>query len=96
MRIAFRIDKQREITAVFLTEVNNVYKYELMCYAHLGQHGGCSIDWLYQDTRPATKDQYAALLSELISAVGYSNLKVVRNLPAYSTTVELINGNKGA
>lgn len=49
-----------------------------MCYAHIGQHG--EIDRNYtQFTRPASKEQYADLLQELIS-IGYDNLKVYKRL----------------
>lgn len=54
-----------EVTAVFPTEVWNA-RGDVTCYAHNGQHGGCSLEW-YHRTRPATPAEYAPLLKELRS-----------------------------
>lgn len=94
MRIVFRKDKTGEITAVYLNEVSNPYKYQLVCYAHLGQHGGCCIDWLYQDTKPATPKEYTSLLKELRdyhSDYDSVLLSVIKKLPRYSKTVKFLN-----
>ena len=93
MKIAFRKCKQGLIDAVFLNEIHS-YDYQLTCYAHTGQHSACSIDWLYQDTTPATQAEYKDLLNELTNSIGYTYLEVVNRLPAYSKTVALFN--KGA
>lgn len=70
-RVAFRI-YDGEVTAIFVDELYNERLYGntmLMCYAHLGQHSGCSssilVDW---DT--ATVEQYTDLLVEL-GVIGY-------------------------
>lgn len=62
--VVFRKDrgKNPEITAVFptLTERPGM----MTCYAHVGQHGTCSLQW-YWSTRRATPEEYADLLAEL-------------------------------
>ena len=88
-KVAFFIDKKRtyiprgcgmtpgyaprEVTAVFVDTGNFRMKE---CYAHMGQHGTCGVDWLADMTRPATKKEYQALFDELENAVGY-NLEVL-------------------
>lgn len=72
--VIFRADKfgehKGEVTAVFPAEPAFVMSYEMTCYAHYGQHGSCSDEWYADKTRPATPDEYAPLLRELVS-VGY-------------------------
>lgn len=51
-----------DVTAVFPTLEGN--PGEMTCYAHIGQHGSCSLGWYYR-TRPAKPHEYAALLAEL-------------------------------
>lgn len=53
------------VTAVFPTLPSNTMP-DMVCYAHVGQHGSCSIGW-YSGTRPAYGDEYAPLLAELRS-----------------------------
>ena len=55
-----------EVTAVFVDEKNTQLPD---CYAHVGQHSICSIDWV-KEQKPATKKQYEPLLKELQS-IGY-------------------------
>jgi len=45
------------------------------CYAKIGQHSTCSIDYI-NDSREAEYFEYQFLLAELIS-VGYKNIEVV-------------------
>lgn len=54
--------KDAEVTAVFPTLPAG--RGEMTCYAHIGQHSGCTLGW-YNTTRPATPKEYAALLVEL-------------------------------
>lgn len=62
--VIFRRDSSGEITAVFPTEPADVYGRYMTCYAHVGQHGSCSMEW-YQTTKPAALPQYSALADEL-------------------------------
>lgn len=56
-----------EVTAIFTSRRINPARHagHRVCYAHVGQHSECSIEWVLKDTRPATKAEYAALLREL-------------------------------
>lgn len=64
--IIFRKDRGKDpsITAVFPTEVAGPKFGDMTCYAHIGQHSGCSFAW-YHTTRAAKPAEYADLLAEL-------------------------------
>lgn len=68
LRVIFRADRsgdfKGDVTAVFPTESADYAGREMTCYAHVGQHGGCTLGW-YRTTRPASPDEYAGLLAEL-------------------------------
>lgn len=72
VRAAFVADKESgDVTAVFDEKwetCNGIYN---ACYAHVGQHGPCSREWVVEDCREATHAEYAALLKELVDYVGY-------------------------
>lgn len=74
-RVIFRVnEKYGEVVAVF-PEIPSSPRYsECMCYAHIGQHGGCTIEW-YSKTRAAKHNEYADLLREL-QRVGYDDLVI--------------------
>lgn len=59
-----------EITAVFPEHSWSGVDSDMTCYAHVGQHGACSIEW-YHSTRRATPPEYAPLKRELES-LGYN------------------------
>lgn len=52
-----------ETFAVFPAEAQDIYG-NMLCYAHIGQHGTCS-DEYYRESRPATDEEIAPLLAEL-------------------------------
>lgn len=90
--IVFRKNKTGDITAVFLNEAFKHYGNSLVCYAHIGQHGECSMDWLYQDTMPATKEEYQDLFKEL--TIIYDDTKLIvkdRLPPFFNVQVKLRN-----
>lgn len=64
-----------EITAVFPCEPSDYQGYNMSCYAHIGQHGGCSQGW-YRTTRAAKPEEYADLKQELESGPYGYRLKV--------------------
>ena len=80
-KVIFRKEKDGGILAVF--PIYWDYRYNLMCYAHIGQHGGCSLEYYREDTKPAKSEDYAPLLEEL-RAIGYDDLQVCKRLPALS------------
>lgn len=55
-----------EITAVFPTIAADYAGRLMQCYAHIGQHCAGSLDW-YRSTRPATPEESADLLAELVT-----------------------------
>jgi len=67
-----------EVTAVFPCDPADRGGDMMTCYAHVGQHSGCSLQW-YRTTRPATKEEAAPLLAELRS-IGYTKLRVVQRI----------------
>lgn len=74
-RVIFRAERRKspEITAVLPDfEANHG---NMVCYAHVGQHGECSLDWYYS-TRSAKPVEYESLLAELQRI--YDNNLVVR------------------
>lgn len=59
-------DSKGDVTAVFPNMADDYAGRYFTVYAHVGQHGGGSLDW-YRSTRPARPDEYADLLAELRS-----------------------------
>ena len=70
-----------EVTAVLPCEPHDMSGSSMTCYAHVGQHGGCSTGW-YNTTRAARPDEYAGLKRELESAPYGYRLKVYKRLTA--------------
>ncbi len=62
--IIFRKESDGSILAIFPTIPESYSGYHMCCYAHVGQHGSCSIDY-YRETTPASESESAALLAEL-------------------------------
>lgn len=75
----------RYIDAVFL------YDRQITTYAHVGQHGSGSIDWLYLNTRPATPGSYQSLLAEISEIYSDYDLQIQTRLPPYQSTLKAIN-----
>ena len=78
--VLFRADRENGetyITAVFPCEPATMSGDTMSCYAHVGQHSGCSFGW-YQRTRAATEAEYYDLFLELQN-IGY-RLKVYRRM----------------
>ena len=48
------------------------------CYAHIGQHSACHMDYAKQ-SRLATPEEYKDLYEELTNSVGY-DLEIIENL----------------
>ncbi len=65
-----------EVTAVFPTLPADCRGAYMTCYAHTGQHSGCSHGFLYT-TKPALPEHYHRLLEELVS-IGYDDLKIYK------------------
>lgn len=64
-----------DVTAVFPCDPADAHGHSMSCFAHIGQHSGCSFEWYYT-TRAATPAEYAGLKRELESAPYGYRLKV--------------------
>jgi hypothetical protein len=77
--VVFRAERsgkfKGDVTAVFPCDPADSNGYEMTCYAHIGQHSGCSLGW-YHTTRAAKPEEYADLKKELESAPYGYRLKV--------------------
>lgn len=66
--VVFRAERsgpcKGDVTAVFPYEPADDTGQLMTCYAHTGQHSGCSMQW-YRETRPAKPAEYADLKREL-------------------------------
>ena len=74
--VIFRKEKDKTIIALFPYIIHDMAG-NVMCYAHLGQHGGASYNWAITETKPAKEDDYADLKRELENHYGY-NLNIVK------------------
>ena len=79
--VIFRIERRKdgEVTAVFPCEPSDYEGRTMTCYAHIGQHGGCSHEFVSSGRR-ATPDEYADLKRELESAPYGYRLKVYKRV----------------
>ena len=75
-RVIFRKDPEyhNEVVAVFPEYPGTNEIKTCLCYTEIGQHSACSYDW-YLSTKPATPEEYAPLLAELLR-IGYSNITI--------------------
>lgn len=76
-KVVFRKFKDGQVIALFPQEPWD-YKGNIVSYMHIGQHGGASRS-IVQDTKLATKEEYAPLLKEL-KKIGYNDLKVMKKI----------------
>lgn len=88
--IIFRTQKagdfKGEVTAVFPT-IPGTSGYDVTCYAHIGQHSTGSLEWMRNDTRPATDAERADLLAELR---GIYTTRPANRPDIYGEPVELV------
>lgn len=72
VRVLFRVDQDNgEIVAVFPDIPGTNDPYQMLCYAHVGQHNACSMDWFYEYTEKAKEGEYQPLKKEL-ELLGYN------------------------
>lgn len=79
--VVFRIGRRKdgEVTAVFPCEPAAIDGRTMTCYAHVGQHGGCSHQFV-RSSRRAKPEEYADLKAELESAPYGYRLKVYKRV----------------
>ena len=83
--VIFRIERRKggEVTAVFPCEPSGMDGRTMACYAHVGQHGGCSHQFVSSGRR-ALPAEYADLKAELEGAPYGYRLKVYKRVqPAH-------------
>lgn len=69
-KVIFRKTKDSsEIVAIFPYSIADL-SGSMTCYAHVGQHSACSVEWYRNHTKMATPKEYAALKKEL-EGLGY-------------------------
>ena len=73
-RVLFR--KWRSNGQVIAFFLDQVYRGYVMSYEHIGQHGNAS--YPHPQTEPASPEEYAELLRELVERVGYDDLRIVK------------------
>lgn len=71
------------VDAIFIAECDSYFERDsVMCYSHIGQHSGATLDYVHSMTRPATPDEFARLKRELES-IGYELQLVDRDSPKF-------------
>ena len=76
-KVIFRKESDGTILAVFNEYAD--FNYNLTCYAHIGQHQACSLEYYRDKTKPASENEYNELLNEL-KYIGYNDLKIAKRL----------------
>lgn len=79
--VIFRIERRKdgEVTAVFPCEPAAIDERTMTCYAHIGQHGGCSHQFVWSGRR-AKPEEYASLKAELEGVPYGYRLKVYKRV----------------
>ena len=73
--VMFRKERNGGILAVFPYD-SWKHNYNVLCYAHLGQHAACRWEYVICNTKPAKPEEYKSLYDELVS-IGYQ-LRVIK------------------
>jgi hypothetical protein len=79
-KVLFVKSEDNEITAVFPYKVGTNDPDTMMCYAHFGQHGACSEEWVrdcLKENGKVSEKEYSDLFKELFS-IEY-RLQVLKN-----------------
>jgi len=81
--VLFRIDRIGDfkggLTAIFPCDPSDLQGNGMSCFAHVGQHSGCTLAW-FHTTRAAIPEEYAALRRELESAPYGYRFKIYRRI----------------
>lgn len=82
-----------EILAVFPEEIADG-QFNMLCYAHIGQHSSCSKEYL-RGKKLASPEQYNDLHAELIRQ-GYDDLQIIDARKPISKILHPVNCKYGA
>ena len=76
--VIFRSQKNGEDVSVFalFPHIVETINGDVLCYDHIGQHGGADYKHCIKVSRPATPEEYSCLKTELENEFGY-NLNVI-------------------
>lgn len=85
-KVLFYKVERDDILAVFPLEPASLDPEEMMCYAHVGQHGGCVIAAV-RGKALASPEEYKSLKKEL-EEVGYE-LEILKAMPRNAKRVRL-------
>ena len=77
VKVIFRKDEGGEVVA-FLPELPAA-RGNIVCYAHIGQHGEASMDY-YNSTQTASPEEYNALYEELKAVYNDIELSVKKRI----------------
>jgi len=85
--VLYRMDNppgpRAQVTAIFPEMSEGPGRFT--CYAHIGQHGTASREWIRESTRPATPSEYANLHAELSQIyTGDCVLVIRKRFPSWS------------
>ena len=93
-KVIFKLDKgpEHDVYAVFPEIPFSIGGTDdCMIYAHCGQHGSASIDYV-RESKPANFQQYQDLYYELTNDVGY-DLDIVKRISSKMTATRLYQLN---
>lgn len=79
VKVLFRKYPEGDVVAIFPELPADNLGWSCMTYQHVGQHGGGVCSGIVENTRPATRADYEALLREL-GRIGYSRLRIVKRM----------------
>lgn len=82
-----------EVLAVFPEEIADG-QFNMLCYAHIGQHSACSKEYL-RGKKLASPEQYNDLHAELIGQ-GYDDLQIIDARKPISKILHPVNCQYGA
>ena len=82
LKFMFRQEENGDVLAVF-DEWWNKDKGEIACYSHVGQHSGCTREYVEKDTVEPKLDDCSDLTEEL-KRIGYDNLRLVNSLDDFA------------
>ena len=80
IRVIYVIDCDDDVTAIFMDIPGNTDPLTMQCYAHIGQHSYCSMQWYSNDTKDATPKQFKSLHQELLKIYDDSELYIMNKI----------------
>lgn len=79
VKVIFRKWSDGDIVALFPEIPGDRKGWLCESYMHVGQHGAANCSGVIENTRPASPEEYEALLREL-GSIGYGRLRIVKRM----------------